>query len=163
MSKQTLHLGPSFTGRGFRKASIAACALFGIGLLTSIFFLFQASSQDQSAYMTLMLESNPHVQPKGRRSVYTASQERTHIKKELTFLSNDQRLELQLRARHSTLWLHQHATGTELIEEMTDVRCYMQEGLSLLPGSKKTNTSQGGASMQMIRVAKRKKLIIPIN
>jgi hypothetical protein len=126
------------------------CAVVGIG-----FKYFRATEQDQEAYFSLMVEANQSGVDRAPKTAYTAAQKRQGVRKELTFLSNDRYMQLELLCADSTLRYHRHAEGhSELVEDMSKVLCLMQEELYYLnaEGKKSASACERSVPMQIIRV-----------
>jgi len=119
--------------------------------------LFNVSEKDRSRYFKLMEDSNPSLVDKSKRASYTASQTRHKIRKDVYYSENNMPLHLLLTSQNAVLQLHQKQEGGSLlIEQMKDVKCYMQEELFyLLPNGErievKENAPKGAKPMQLVR------------
>lgn len=111
----------------FRKsASIAFGILIGTAVVLG-WVLFRTDEKSHEQYVALVGEANPGKL--GKTNPYTAQQQRKGVQKDLFFNRNGQRLQLRLTSKEATMVLEHTLDGTQLIEKMQDVKCWMQEEL----------------------------------
>lgn len=122
--------------------------------------LFNVSEKDRARYFKLMEDSNPSLVEKSKRTPYTASQERHQIRKDVYYTANEKPMHLLLTSKDAVLQLHQKQEGgSQLIEQMKGVKCYMQEELFYvhLSGERvdpKRPVPKGAKPMQLVRYCK---------
>ena len=83
-------------------------------------------------YTSLMGEANPGKAAKN--TPYTAQQNRKGVQKDLLFTRNGKRLQMRLVSKEATMVLEHQVEGTYLMEQMRDVKCWMQEDLTVVDG-----------------------------
>lgn len=91
--------------------------------------VFHSNEEDFKEYRRLVVMSNPTASDRAEKAQYTASQERTGVQKDILYLKGNDRLQMRLISSNALLVLDHHLESTELIENMQDVKCYMQEEL----------------------------------
>lgn len=116
-------------------------------LFSFIFFLlsyfFRFNERDIEEYQHLMLRFDSTY--KGSKvEPYQVKQQRSQVQKELVFTKENQQLKFRLNAADSQLVLDQ-VEKMEIVEEMHDVRCVMQEELYyLLPDGRQAYLQNNG-------------------
>ena len=131
---------------------IGSLFIFGIGLAFFVFSLVTYHEEDSRLYQQLIESEDPnHLND---ASPYKAKQQRQAIQKDIFFTQKEERLQLRLISAEAELILDHHDDETEIIEQMHDVKCYMQEELFyVLPDGRKTQAAdaEGVKAMQIIR------------
>lgn len=83
-------------------------------------------------YAALVGEANPGKAAKN--APYTAKQNRKGVQKDLLFTRNGKRMQMRLVSKEATMVLEHQLEGTYLMEQMRDVKCWMQEELAVVDG-----------------------------
>ena len=94
--------------------------------------VFRVQEETHAEYAALLGEANPGKAAK--TTPYTAQQHRKGVQKELFYTRNGQRLQLRLTSKEAIMVLEHQPEGNFLIEKMNDVKCWMQEELSVSEG-----------------------------
>ena len=115
-----------------------------LGLTVLIYFLFSFFREADIQRYRMLVENAGSA--KDLASVpYTAKQHRSGIQKDILFNDKSDRLQVRLLCQDSVLVLDHHGRTTEIIEHMTDVKCYMQEELYyLLPDGREAKKQLNG-------------------
>lgn len=99
-----------------------------VGLTTGLgFTVFRTGKEDFAAYHALMLEANPSHGDKSAKQSYSATQQQHQIRKDIFFVKDKGRQHLYLTSRDINLVLDQRAGVTDLTEELSDVKCLLQQ------------------------------------
>lgn len=137
------------------------CLFLFLSLITVTYVqLFNVSEKDRFRYFKLMEESNPSACDKSKKASYTASQKRQKIRKDVYYTANGNLMHLLLTSNDAVLLFNQKQEGPSyLVEEMKDVKCYMQEELFYVDarGDRveiKGNIPKGIKPMQLVRYCK---------
>ena len=78
-------------------------------------------------------------------SVYVARQQRVGVRKDILFTEKDGRIQLKLLSAATELVFDQNEEKLQIVENMNDVRCYMQEELFyLLPDGREVKKAKDG-------------------
>jgi hypothetical protein len=81
---------------------------------------------DQEEYQKLLVNIEGELE---RNVPSLSTQERIGVRKDLFFYKNGSRQQLKVLSDYSELQLHRIQNRVELMEEMRDIQCYMQEKL----------------------------------
>lgn len=109
-----------------RTALVLVILLVGLAVGMA-FTVFRTEKQDFAAYHALMLEANPTHGDKSAKQSYNATQQQHQIRKDIFFFKDMMRQHLYLTSRDINLVLDQRAGVTDLTEELTDVKCLLQQ------------------------------------
>lgn len=111
----------------FPAAALLATLLLlcGLGLYRS-FFSF--GPQDIKEYWQLM-HSLDSTGENAAPDPYMAKQQHQNMHKDIWFNDKGQRLQMCLRSTDTELILEHHGNATEVVENMSNLQCYMQEEL----------------------------------
>lgn len=115
--------------RPFFKTLALSFMLVTLCLAGIYFYVTAYTDQDREEYLSLMKEANPGLAKNTTSTPYTATQQHHSMRKDIFFMQNDQRMQLELCSSHADLSLNNSGTDMELIEVMQNVVCYMQEEL----------------------------------
>lgn len=119
----------AFTFKRTVLIALGGTFLLALAILWSI---FQSDVKSQEEYAALVGEANPGKTAKA--APYTAQQHRKGVQKDLLFSRNGERLHLRLVSKDATMVLEHKPEGTFLLEQMQDVKCWMQEELLQVEG-----------------------------
>jgi hypothetical protein len=100
--------------------------LFMVVLAAFVYVLFTVKDSDEQTYRKLVESANP-VNSDARISPYTAQQKRRGVQKDVLFNQGNDRLQMRLISSESIMVLDHQDSGTEILEKMQDVKCFMQE------------------------------------
>lgn len=89
--------------------------------------LLSFSEEDIQEYKTLRANTDPNYTSKN--APYTATQQHSQAHKDIWFMDNGQRLHLLLRSADTELILSHDDQETEVVENMINMTCFMQEEL----------------------------------
>ncbi len=135
-----------FTLKSFSFKSFAAIGLVFFISLASVweFYHTTTSKENEQAYRRLVESAHP-INSNIKSSPYTAHQQREGGQKNIFFMQEANRLQIQLTSQDSLLVLDNRENGLEIVEKMQKVKCWMQEELYyLLPdGRELTKQSKG--------------------
>lgn len=129
--------------RGHTRLIVAAffSICFGIGIF--VYMLFP-NATDKSDYNALVraAETRRSEEP---LSPYIARQYRTSVRKDILFTEKEGRIQLKLLSTDTELVFDQNEEKLQIIENMHDVHCYMQEELFyLLPNGREVKKTKEG-------------------
>lgn len=111
----------------FPVISVLSILLFLGGLIAfGLFFSFD--SQDAEEYWQLMNNADASRSDTSSNP-YIATQEHRKVNKDILFSDKGQRLHMSLYSADSELVLDHYGDTTEVIENMYELKCYMQEEL----------------------------------
>lgn len=113
--------------------------------IASYFFLFTFNDKDVREYWDIMAESDPARVKNAAETPYTAKQSRLSVHKHMWVNSCEGPLEISVRSEEAELVLDRKEASTEIIENMHNVQCYMQEELfyALPDGSEAVRNESG--------------------
>lgn len=128
----------------FKATFAVAIMLFLAFLFACVYALFSVNSSDEKAYRKLVESANP-VNSDAKISPYTARQQRRGVQKDVLFTQGNDRLQMRLTSSDSVLVLDHQDNGTEILEKMQEVKCFMQEELYyLLPDGREALKQPNG-------------------
>ncbi|MBA3816657.1 MAG: hypothetical protein H0X29_09115 [Parachlamydiaceae bacterium] len=111
------------TSLHFTKTIAAVCILF-VGVVAFLWMkLANFDSSSEAAYHKLMQSQDD------LGNNYTSRQRREGVEKDFFFSENGQRLQMRLQSARTELALDHHDDQTEVVEQMHDVVCCIQEEL----------------------------------
>lgn len=98
-------------------------------------------AQDQIAYQKLVQNQDST----DAENSYTSRQQRKGLQKDVLFIEKGERLQMRLHSVMAELALDHHDGQTEIVEQMKDVTCYIQEELfyQLSDGREATKQADG--------------------
>ncbi|MBA3957616.1 MAG: hypothetical protein H0X51_04370 [Parachlamydiaceae bacterium] len=112
--------------------------------MTIYFLAFSFGEQDRIEYWERMKQADPR-HAESSQPPYTAKQNHQSVHKDIWFNHADQRLQMRLYSADTELVLEHHDNLTEIIEQMQDVTCYMQEELFyVLPDGREVSLQPDG-------------------
>lgn len=128
----------------FRLVSLLSLLAF-LGTLAGVYLvLFSFDSTDKGEYWKLMSKADPS-HSEAPSTPYTAKQQHRQAHKDIWYNQKEQRLHMSLRSADTELILDHHDNTTEVIEQMYDVKCCMQEELYyLLPDGREVEYRTDG-------------------
>lgn len=144
----------------FSLTLLISIALFFAGLTITYFSFFLYDDHAQETYRKLMQQADPKSHQ--LEAQYKASQQHHQVRKEIYFTQNESRLQLLLLSANAELVLESLEGKIEMVEQMQDVNCFMQEKTYyILPdGREVTNDNEfNGKPMQVVRYLKAKKAV----
>jgi hypothetical protein len=98
------------------------------GGLAAFSMFFSFDSHDAEEYWQLM-DNADSSRSDTSTNPYVATQQHRKVNKDIIFCDNGQRLHMSLQSNDSELVLNHRGDATEIIENMYDLKCYMQEEL----------------------------------
>jgi hypothetical protein len=108
-----------------------AFSLAGILMVACYCTLFVTSPENVLVYQNLKEAANP-VQSEEHSNTYVAKQKRIGIQKDILFTEGEGRLQFRLTSTHSELVLDHHDEQNEIMENLHNIKCIMQEELYYL-------------------------------
>lgn len=117
--------GSKKVGMHFSRSVAATSILFSACLVLLWIMLARFDSGDEANYQRLMQSQDDPQEV----NAYTSRQRREGVQKDIFFSKNDQRLQLRLKSAQTELALDHHDRQTEIVEQMSDVTCFIQEEL----------------------------------
>lgn len=112
----------------FPFATIFSALIFILGLIYLYFSLWIVTPANEIEYKDLMENTNTKVESSAKTS-YVAKQLRINMQKQIFYQEGSQRLEMQIFASKAELVFDHQDDTTSIVEEMQDVRCFIQEAL----------------------------------
>lgn len=113
------------TGVHFTRTVAVACVFFIICVVTLWVALGRYSLEDEAAYQKLMQSQDESLEINN----YTSRQRRLGVQKDIFFSDEGPRLQLRLQSARTQLALDHHDNQVEVVEQMHDVVCCIQEEL----------------------------------
>lgn len=109
----------------FPFATFSGIAVFILGLIGIGLTLFVPSREDVQSYHQLMVESSSKEHD--QKEDYKAIQKRIGMHKQIFHYDGDSRLEIRLGSAKSELVLERENEEIVIVENMEDLKCYIQE------------------------------------
>lgn len=129
----------------FRRMLILSGVLITAATALLLAFLVHIPKEDYALYEEILKSSNPQSMAK-EESEQIGHQDRELIEKQLWFTRNRIRLNITLQAEQSRLTYSLEDVGVDLVEEMQQVRGWMQEELFYrLPDGREAIPQEDGA------------------
>lgn len=115
--------------RFFQRLVVVNLIALGAVLLFCVFSIISPSAKQEEAYRQLMSRAE-NSRKESKTTPYNAKQERTGILKQVFFMEGANRQQLKLFATEAQLVFdHRSNEQTEIVENMKNVKCLMQEEL----------------------------------
>ena len=116
-----------------------------MGIIVGSFYAMLPTATDKKEYDILVNASQAARQSESALSPYVARQGRVDVRKDIFFTEKEGRVRFELLSADAELVFNQNEEKLQIIENMNDVQCYMQEELFfLLPDGREVSKTKEG-------------------
>jgi len=112
-----------------KKRFITTLAVLSIAFLVFTIFSMNPKDGDVEEYRNIMQKSQAKSHQGLKREPFVATQHRIGVRKDIFYEESGQRLQMRVDSDKSNLVYHHLGDKTEIVEELVNLRCYMQEEL----------------------------------